>query len=155
LNKVCIETDLLIIQKAGKTIPQIFREDGEVAFREKEIEVIKEITGERDQVIACGGGVVLNKINIDRIRQTGITVWLTATPEVILQRAAPDGDGRPLLENKKTLAEIRSLLHFRLPFYRRAADIRIDTDKLDIESTVETIIERLRENADFIGQKRS
>ncbi len=67
-------------QRAGKSIPQIFQEDGEIAFRELEIEVIKEIASKENLVIDCGGGVVLNKINIDRLKQNAIIVWLTASP---------------------------------------------------------------------------
>jgi shikimate kinase len=155
LKKTRIETDLLVVQKAGKTIPQIFREEGEIAFREKEIEVIKEVAGGQNQVIACGGGVVLNKINIDRLRQTSTIVWLTATPDTIFKRIAPQADNRPLLREKKTLVDIRTLLRFRLPFYGRAADIKIATDGLDIESIATLIIERMREDGNSTGKKRS
>jgi shikimate kinase len=150
LAKKFIETDLLVSQKAGKSIAQIFQTDGEIVFREYEIGVIKAIGGGQNQVIACGGGVPLNKINIDRIRLTGLTVWLTATAEVILKRTVEDGAGRPLLPPNVTLTYIRSLLRFRQPFYRRAADITVDTSELDIESIVKQIIEKLRQNADFV-----
>ena len=66
LGKKLVRVDALIESKAGKSIPRIFEEEGETTFREREIEVIKEIAAEKDQVIDCGGGVVLNRINIDR-----------------------------------------------------------------------------------------
>jgi shikimate kinase len=149
LAKKFIETDFLIVQKTGRTIPQIFREEGEIAFREKEIGIIKEVAAFTNQVIACGGGVVLNKINVDRLRQSGMMVWLTASPEVILKRTVADRDGRPLLPAEVNLADIRSMLRFRKPFYQRAADIEVDTSDLDIEHLVKHIIEKLREHADF------
>ena len=80
----------MIEQKAGKTIPEIFREDGEIAFRELEIEVSKEAAEEKNAVIDCGGGVVLNKINIDRLRKDTVIVYLTASPGVILKRTVTE-----------------------------------------------------------------
>ena len=74
LGKEFIELDPLIIEKAGKPIPRIFTEDGEIAFRELEIEVTKEVSGKKNAVIACGGGVPLNKINIERIVITPLTL---------------------------------------------------------------------------------
>ena len=64
-----IELDSLIEQKAGKPIPEIFEQDGEIAFRELEIEVAKDVSQGENTIIACGGGIVLNQINIDRLRQ--------------------------------------------------------------------------------------
>ena len=69
LARKFLELDLLIEQKAGKPIPEIFRQDGEITFRELEIAAAKEVASEKDVVIACGGGIVLNKINIDRLRE--------------------------------------------------------------------------------------
>jgi hypothetical protein len=62
LGKKFIEVDYLIEQKGGKPIPQIFEDEGEITFRELEIETIKQIAGRSNQVIACGGGAVLNRI---------------------------------------------------------------------------------------------
>jgi shikimate kinase len=149
LEKTLIEVDFLIVRKAGKSIPQIFREDGEIAFRELEIEVIKDIAKGVNQVIACGGGVVLNKINIDRLKQNSVIVWLTASPEVIAERIAYDREGRPLLQGKNTLSHIRSLLNFRKPYYKRSADFEVDTSNLEIDSIIKQIVDKLKENADF------
>jgi len=145
LNKKLIELDSLIELKAEKPIARIFKEDGEIAFRQLEIEATQEVATGRNQVIACGGGIVLNKINIDRLKEEGIVVYLTASPEVILQRVSADNTVRPLLENNNKTLTIRELLKFREPFYERAADIKIDTSKLDIEAITEQIIARLKE----------
>jgi shikimate kinase len=149
LGKKLVDVDSLIMHKAGKSIPQIFREDGEIAFRELEIEVIKEISSGKNQVIDCGGGVVLNKINIDRLKQNSVIVWLIASPEVIVRRTIMDGDGRPLLQGKDTSAKIKDLLQKRQPFYEISSDIKIDTSELNISSMVEIIIDKLKENADY------
>ena len=145
LNKKLVELDSLIEYRAGKSIADIFQEDGEIAFRQLEIDVTKEVATSKDQVIACGGGVVLNKINIDRLKKEGIVVYLTASPEVTLQRVSADNSVRPLLKDSNKALTIKELLKFRQPFYERAADIKIDTSELDIESTAQQIIARLKE----------
>ncbi len=149
LDRKFIELDLLIERKAGKPIPDIFQQDGEIAFRELEIEVTKEVAEMKNAVIACGGGLVLNKINIDRLKKEGIIVYLTASPRVILKRVATEEGQRPLLEVDNPTLTIRGLLRFRKPFYERAADITIDTSKLDINAVSEEIIGKLRENESF------
>ena len=149
LNRKFAELDLLIERKAGKSIPEIFQQDGELAFRELEIEVTREIAREKYLVIACGGGVVLNKINIDRLREESRIVYLTASPRVILKRISGEGGERPLLKGDNPSSTIQGLLRFRKPFYERATDIKIDTSKLDIDSVVEQIIEKLREDESF------
>src|SRR4030042_154772 len=97
LGKDFIELDAVIEKKAGKSIPDLFREDGEICFRELEIEVTKETAAKKNAVIACGGGIVLNTINIFRLKQECVIVCLTASPEVILKRTSGDKGGRPLL----------------------------------------------------------
>lgn len=149
LGKKYVEADSLIVEKAGKAIPRIFQEDGEIAFRQLEIEIIKKLASQENLVIDCGGGVVLNKINIDRLRQNAIVVSLTASPETILKRTSSNGDGRPVLKQNNGIGGIISLLRLRKPYYEQAAEIKIDTSKLSIESAVAKIIEQLKENEDF------
>ena len=144
LGKEFIELDTLIEQKAGKTILEIFRQDGEVRFRELEIEVAREVSGKKNAVIACGGGLVLNKINIDRMREECVIIYLTASPGVILKRTSGDENERPLLKASDRELRVKELLRFRQPFYERAADIKIDTSKLDINSVAEQIMEKVR-----------
>ena len=145
LGKEFFELDPLIEKKAGKTIPAIFKEDGEIAFREFEIEAIKEVNKERNAVIACGGGVVLNKINIDRLKEEAVIVCLTASPRVILRRTSRDAEERPLLTVANHALTIKELLRFRRPFYERAADTTVNTSRLDIDSVVTQIIAKIKE----------
>jgi shikimate kinase len=147
LGKCFIETDALIEKRAGRSIPDIFAQDGEIAFREMEIDIIREVAGSDNTVIACGGGVVLNKINIDRLRNSCTIINLKATPLVIAGRTSGDKGDRPLLAVADRLAQIKELLDYRRPFYRRAADIEIDTSKLDIDGVVRKIIREMDKNA--------
>ncbi len=149
LGKNFVELDSLIEQKAEKPIPDIFQQDGETAFRELEIEVTKEVSKDKNLVIACGGGIVLNKINIDRLRENARMVYLTASPDVILKRVANEEGQRPLLEVDNPTLTVRELLGFRKPFYERAADITINTSKLDINSVAEQIISKLKDDESF------
>jgi len=165
LGKEFVELDLLIEQRTGKSIPEVFQQDGEVAFRELEIEVTREVSRGKNLVIACGGGIVLNRINIDRLKNESIIVYLVASPRVLLRRISGSGEKRPLLKTSNRGGDeprhydldarspldrsIQELLRFRKPFYDRAADIRIDTSKLDIDSVVERIIVELKANEHF------
>jgi len=153
LDRKFIELDSLIEQQAGKSIPDIFQQDGEIAFRELEIELTKQIAKAKYSVIACGGGIVLNKINIDRLREGARIVHLTASPRVILKRTSSEEGQRPLLEVDNPTLTIGELLKFRKPFYKRAADITINTSKLDIKAVAEQIIEKLKEDESFDLQK--
>jgi len=149
LQREFVELDSLIEQKAGKSIPDIFQQDGEIAFRELEIEVTKEASESKNLVIACGGGIVLNKINIDRLRQQSRIVYLTASPVVILTRISTGKNERPLLNVSDQALRIKKLLKVRKPFYETAADIKINTSKLDIKSVAEQIIDKLKEDESF------
>ncbi len=145
LGKKFVELDDLIAQKAGKRVSQIFMENGETFFRELEISVTKGVASGENQVIACGGGIVLNQINIDRLRQNGVMVLLTASPEVILKRVSGNSE-RPLLNTPDKAQRVKELLAFRKPFYERAADIKINTSRLGIEQVTEKIIEGLKKD---------
>ena len=149
LNRKFVELDSLIEQKAGKSIPEIFQQEGETAFRELEIDVAKEVSRGEKQVIACGGGIVLNKINIDRLREKAIIVYLTASPRVILKRTSGDESIRPVLKSANKALHIKELLRFRKPFYERAADIKVDTSRLDVDSVAEQIKMKLKEDEGF------
>lgn len=153
LDKTFIEVDSKVELKAAKSIPQIFQEDGEIAFREIEIQVIKEIATSMNQVISCGGGAVLNRINIDRLKQDSVIVWLKVSPSVAARRTGLDGSSRPLLKNIHGKADISHLLKVRRPLYESAADFAVDTSDLSIDSVVSLILDRLKEDANYTRQK--
>ncbi|MFX0102807.1 MAG: shikimate kinase, partial [Candidatus Hodarchaeota archaeon] len=97
-GKQFIETDAMIVEMAGKSIPEIFTEDGEIVFREWEIKAIKKAAGMSNCVFSVGGGVVLNNINILYLRQSSVIICLTADPKTIFDRTMAEGkEKRPLL----------------------------------------------------------
>jgi shikimate kinase len=149
LGKNFIETDAIIEKEAGKPVFKIFEEDGEIRFRELEIEVIKQLADQKNQVISCGGGVVLNQINILRLKQNAVVIWLIASPEEIVRRTRLDAMRRPLLKGVKNEEDIRKLIEFRLPFYERSADLVIDTSGKNLNAIADEIQDRLKHYADF------
>ena len=149
LAREFVEMDTMIEEIADKSIPDIFAQDGEIAFRELEIEVAKKVAQGNKQVIACGGGMVLNKINVDRLRETSRMVYLKASPRKILERTATDENERPLLDVPDPAQRIRELLDFRKPFYQHSADITINTSRLGVDKVADLIIHRLKEDEGF------
>jgi shikimate kinase len=145
LGKEFIELDALIEGKAGRKIAEIFRQAGEIAFRELEIEAVRDVSGRKNVVIACGGGVVLNQINIDRLKRECWMVYLTAAPGVILGRTSSDRGKRPLLRTEDRARKVSELLESRQPFYQRAAEVAIDTSKLAIDAVVAEITKAVKE----------
>ena len=134
LKKNFLETDTLIEQRAGRSIPEIFSEESEAAFRRLETETAAEVAGVENTVIACGGGMVLNKINMERLRRNAVIVYLDVTPEIILKRLMNSGQDRPLLNTKNRRQTATELLDKRKPVYEREADIKITVDEADAES---------------------
>lgn len=118
LNRTFVDMDDLIVERAGKPIPAIFAEDGEVAFRLMERDVLEEIANTGGQVIATGGGALVADINRQLVKDHTFLVCLTATPDVIEVRIGKDS-GRPLA------ALWQELLIKRVPAY---ADIPIQVD---------------------------
>jgi shikimate kinase len=149
LNLDFIETDALIRKKAEKSIAEIFQQDDEITFRELEIEVTRHAANKSHAVIACGGGIVLNQINIDRLRIKCVIIFLAASPTAILKRVAKGGERRPLLEVPDPAATVRKLLKYRGPLYEHAADIKINTSRLSVAKTVDQIIAGLSKYEGF------
>lgn len=135
-----IETDQLIIQETGKKIPSIFTEEGEEKFREYEIDVCKRVSKLNKVVISCGGGVVLNKKNVESLKKNCHIVLLRATSKEIYERIKKNGKtSRPVISIKDSKREIKEILKFRKPYYKEAAEIIIDTSKKNIQNIVREI----------------
>jgi len=136
-----IETDEIIVKESGKSIPKIFEEEGEQKFREYEISACIKASKLKKTIISCGGGVVLNNINIDNLKKNCIIVLLKATPEEIYKRVMKDGkETRPILNKKDPKKEIEKVLGLRNPFYEAAAEIIIDTTNKEIDDIVIEIV---------------
>ena len=137
-----VDTDQHVEALAGKTIPEIFEQDGEDAFRLLEHIVLRDILKKNGQIIATGGGIVLRENNRNLLKSKAFTVHLTANPEIIAERVAGDTN-RPLLANAENLLiEIQSMLAERHPFYS-GYSLTVDTNQLSIDETAKTILDAL------------
>ena len=123
LNYRFFDTDVLIERVSGKTINQIFAEDGEKSFRILETKIIAQLSAYTRSAIATGGGIVIEKENWGYLRQ-GLIVWLDAPPELLLDRLANDNT-RPLLKDPDPAKKLESLLESRRPMYAMA-DLHIE-----------------------------
>lgn len=142
-----LDADDLIEQAAGKTIAQIFADDGEPTFREIEAQAVASLCGKRRTVAALGGGAVLREANRQAIAATGgAVVWLTATVDTILNRVSTDkttSARRPNLTTSGGRAEVEALLAQRMPLYRECATLVVDTEGKSATEVAEEIATRL------------
>ena len=113
-GRVFTDTDQLITDRACKSIPDIFRDDGETAFRDLETAVIRDVSKHSGQVISTGGGTVLRPENVAALRQNGRLFWLNRNPDALIPT-----DDRPLAD---TAEKMKQLWLAREPVYRAAAD---------------------------------
>ena len=147
LGTTLVDTDAVIEQKTGRTIPDIFANDGEPAFRRIEEEVVRTALDEHDGVLSLGGGAVTSK---------GVREALTGHTVVYLEISASEGvrrtggsTVRPLLDGAPDRAEkFRQLMADRVPVYRRTATIRVNTNRRNPGAVVRFIVTRLEDVAD-------
>ena len=137
LGRPFLDTDALIEGLAGRSIPRIFAEDGEAAFRRLEAQAVAAASARGGSVIATGGGVVLSDENMNRLRQNGLIVALLADPQSILARVGGGGD-RPLL-GADPEGSVRRLLNERAPLYR-AADLIVETSTLSVDAVADRVM---------------
>jgi shikimate kinase len=130
------DIDDIIASSSGRTIADIWRHQGEAAFRRMEADVVAETEG-FDGIVATGGGAVVDPGSRAVIRRAGYVVWLRATPETILSRI--ESSPRPPLGEVVTLGSIEALLAARHALYEQLATHRVDTDESSPRSVAEEI----------------
>ena len=141
LKRDVLSIDSIIEENEGKEILDIFDERGESYFRNVEKEVIRKISQRSSIIVDCGGGVILEKENIDNLRQNGIIFFLSAPPTLVYSRIKGKKN-RPLLNVKDPLEKIKELMKIRQPMYAHA-DYIIKVDKKTVEQVCEEIIAKL------------
>jgi shikimate kinase len=136
------DADVELERRAEKTIREIFADEGEGGFRDREEHVLAELTAQGDVILALGGGVILREANRQLIREADV-VWLTAPAAVIAERLAADpttSGRRPQLTSSGGLPEIESLLADREPLYHECADITVSTKDKTPEQIADEIV---------------
>jgi shikimate kinase len=133
-----VDVDRAIEGAEGMKVQEIFERDGEAYFRKLEKRKLGEILSEEHQVIATGGGAVVDDENLGLLKEKSLLVCLTASPETLLRRSG-SGKDRPLLEGDDRRKRIEALLARRRERYAEA-HICLDTDSLSVDEVVEKII---------------
>lgn len=139
LGKELIEMDETIETEEGRSINEIFEQEGELYFRDLESQLIGRITENGNKIVSCGGGVVLRQENVDNMKKNGVIVYLTATPETIYERVHTSIN-RPLLNGNMNVEYIRGLMEKRVDKYQAAADVSICVDGKEKDALLQEIL---------------
>lgn len=133
-----LDLDDLIVKKAGKSIPDIFAQDGEPAFRQLEARLLRQTVekyGESTAVLSLGGGAILAPASATLVHEKTVCIYLRATLDTLLFRLEGESAGRPLAD-----ASLAERLAAREPLYEKTAHVVIDTDGLTPEEVSDEII---------------
>ncbi|WP_283609487.1 shikimate kinase [Faecalispora anaeroviscerum] len=144
-----LDLDQYIEQQQGKTVSQIFADDGEATFRRLENEAARELSRKDNLVIATGGGTVLKEENAALLRETGVIVLLNASLET-LERRLDGVSNRPLLQRDDRQEFLRDLYARRIPLYRAAAQLCVEAD-----GDPETVSEHILQKTELFFSKNS
>ena len=143
LDRSFLDSDKVIEERTGVSIPLIFELEGEAGFRAREKAVIDDLTRHCPIVLATGGGAVLDGDNRRHLASRGRVIYLSTSVDEQLRRTARDTN-RPLLQTADPRARLEELLRIRDPLYREVADWVLDTDGCHVRQMVQLILEHLR-----------
>lgn len=137
-----LDTDLLIEQRSGKKITEIFAQNGEPAFRQLEAQLVAEFATRTHTIISTGGGLPTNPANLESLKTHSLVICLWASPERIYERVREQSH-RPLLHDPDPLGKIRALLTAREKFYKQA-DVLINSDLRAAREVAQQVINQFR-----------
>jgi shikimate kinase len=141
-----LDSDAQVLADTGRTVPEIFAEDGEAAFRAEEGRVLAEAVADNEPaVIAVAGGAVLSGVNSALLKASGVVVWLRAEPATLGLRVG-SGAGRPLLGDNP-VESLTALYQLRRPLYESVAHLVVDVDEL----TAGEVVDRVLAEAGLVG----
>ena len=144
-----VDTDLAVERSTGKSINDIFLDEGEQEFRRKERRLVADLCSRKNIVIACGGGTIADPVGYDLIQTAGITVYLKLTPDQLFARLrtkenrpllAPPGGGR--LNDESLHSRVWNLFLLREPYYNRA-DITVMAGEMEVGPIVDQVVRQL------------
>jgi shikimate kinase len=143
LERPFVDLDEVLVARAGCSIAELVSASGWPEFRRREKELVAHYAGLSGQVLAPGGGVVLDPENVSNLREHGLVIWLTADPAILGQRLRGDQGSqefRPSLTGADPVEEMARVLAEREPLYQAAAHLVIDTTGLSIPEVVKSIL---------------
>ena len=133
------DTDLMLQQKLGRPVSQLFQVYGESAFRDHETAVLRSLEPE-ECILSTGGGIILRDDNWTELRRLGVVMYLRADPSEILERLRSSKKRRPLLQFDDWEDRFRNLMTAREQYYRKA-DLIVELSGADIEAAAEKAYE--------------
>lgn len=148
LARPFVDLDQVLEAEMGRSITDLVAAKGWAEFRRREKEVVARFGRAGGQVLATGGGAVLDPENVEILRQNGVVVWLRADPATIQERLSRDQrevSQRPSLLGSSTLEEVAEVLQTRQPLYAAAAHLVIDTDRHSLDQVVEMVLAAVQE----------
>ncbi|GAV19832.1 shikimate kinase [Mariprofundus micogutta] len=143
LGLTMLDLDHYIVDKAGKTIPEIFDEHGEEGFRDLETEALREVLG-TPVVIASGGGVVMREENRIMLEAHAPVIWLKSSLHFLANRIQGD-DNRPLTAGRDALTVLQQLADIRYPYYSQCADYILHRGKMNKAASLHAVLEYLKQ----------
>ena len=140
-NMRFIDMDLEIEKMENKKINQIFSENGEKYFREKESSLLKQLCSLKNSVISTGGGIIENEFNIEILKKQPYVIWLDANEDTIENNVKNEIEKRPKLKEDDNLKlSIKDLLNKRYDKYKESANIRVNVNNKNVDQVVSDIL---------------
>ena len=134
-----VEMDAILADNEKMTINDIFATKGEEYFRDKETELLTQLSDESRKAVSCGGGAILRPQNVSLMKESGKIILLSAKPETIYNRLK-DNDDRPLLHGNMNVPFIAEMIEKRRPRYESAADYTITVDNKSLDDICREIL---------------
>lgn len=139
-----VDSDVEIEKRTGVEVSYIFEKEGERRFRERESEMIRELTALEGIVLATGGGAILSRENRERLAANGVVVYLKTGVNEQLRRTGRSRK-RPLLNRKNPREVLESMATERTPLYEEIADLALDTNNQRVRTVAQKLIEMLEQ----------
>ena len=142
------DTDAVIVERTGVSIPTIFEIEGEQGFREREECVIEELSHKQGIVLATGGGSVIRAVNRRCLEASGTVVYLRGSAELLFSRISYDTN-RPLMQTDDPLQTLKDLLDERDPLYMEVADLVVITARQKLLPFLKQVERKIIQIEDF------
>ena len=146
LQRPFVDSDAVIVERAAVSVAEFVAKSGWARFRRFEAEIIRDCCQQDEIILATGGGAVLACENRRLLQKSGVTFWLQASPDTILERLDNDPQSpflRPPLSSLGRVDEILTGLKERESFYRELADFMIPVDRQSVDEIVQQIVKNL------------
>ena len=151
LGRPFVDTDDVVAAEAGRTVAEIFAVEGERGFRAREAEAVRHVAALRGQVVAVGGGAVLDPDNVTHLRATGDLVLLDAPAETLAERI-DDPSSRPLLHGADPVDRLAELRRSRDAAYAAAGTHTVFTEGLDIDEVAAAVLAWARQTPGVLSR---